>query len=241
MNQVLIIFKWFLVISILLFFVIFTNYSHANEDISLNKIQIKKSVDNFINQKILMLYLEEKSFCFDSVLAINFNKEKLEEVLASHYAIKEVEVFTNQKGDIGVIIEQKKPIVRIKNKSDDYFLDEFGDKMQLSDNYTPNLVVATGEITSEDHFDIYSFIMKINESEFWNAQIAQIHFEKDMILLIPRVGNHKINLGSFYNVSTKLDNLYQFYKSVMPVKGWQAYSEINLSFNNQIVCVRKKK
>ena len=83
--------------------------------------------------------------------------------------------------------------------------------------------------------------MKINESEFWNAQIAQIHFEKDMILLIPRVGNHKINLGSFYNVSTKLDNLYQFYKSVMPVKGWQTYSEINLSFNNQIVCVRKKK
>ena len=40
-----------LVISILLFVVIFTNHSYANEDISLNKIQIKKSVDNFHKSK----------------------------------------------------------------------------------------------------------------------------------------------------------------------------------------------
>ena len=34
-------------------------------------------------------------------------------------------------------------------------------------------------------------------------------------------------------------NLYQFYKVAMPVKGWQTYSDINLKFNNQIVCARK--
>jgi len=37
----------------------------------------------------------------------------------------------------------------------------------------------------------------------------------------------------------RLDNLYQFYKVAMPLKGWQSYSRINLKFNNQIVCVRK--
>ena len=57
--------------------------------------------------------------------------------------------------------------------------------------------------------------------------------------MIPRVGSQKINIGDFENIAEKLDNLYQFYKVAMPVKGWQVYSEINLKFNNQIVCAKK--
>jgi cell division protein FtsQ len=118
-------------------------------------------------------------------------------------------------------------------------LDEFGRKMQISDNYTPKLVVATGEISAKNHIGIFEFIKLINNSDFWSAQITQIHFEHNNILLITRVGSQKINIGSFKNISEKLDNLYQFYIVAMPLKGWQNYSNINLNFNNQIVCVRK--
>ena len=71
------------------------------------------------------------------------------------------------------------------------------------------------------------------------SQITQIHFGEPDILLIPRVGYHKINIGTFENIVEKLDNLYQFYKVAMPVKGWQAYSNINLKFKNEIVCTSK--
>ncbi len=239
MRRVLIIFKWMLAISLLVVLLTFTNESQAVQEISLNKIEIQESPDDFVNTQIVLNYLKNKSLRFDSMLATDFNKEILEDLLASHPAIREVEVFTNQKGEMNIIIEQKKAIVRIKSNTDDYFLDEDGGKMPLSDNYTPKLVVATGDIRTEHHFEIYSFIQQINKLEFWNAQIAQIHFEKDKILLIPRVGNQKINIGGFDNILQKLDNLYQFYKVVMPVKGWQTYSDINLNFNNQIVCVRK--
>ena len=81
--------------------------------------------------------------------------------------------------------------------------------------------------------------MDLSESGDRIKQITQIHFEKDDIFLIPRVGSQKINIGSFENIVEKLDNLYQFYKVVMHVKGWQTYSTINLKFDNQIVCVKK--
>jgi cell division protein FtsQ len=239
MKRVLIIFKWMLAISLLVVLLIFANTSQAVQEISLNKIEIQQSPDDFVNTQIVLNYLKDKSLRFDSMLATDFNKEMLEDLLESHPAISEVEVFTNQKGEMNILIEQKKAIVRIKSNTDDYFLDEDGNKMQLSDSYTPKLVVASGDISKKNHFEIYSFIKQINKSEFWNAQITQIHFEKDKILLIPRVGNQKINIGGFDNIHEKLDNLYQFYKIVMPVKGWQAYSDINLNFNNQIVCVRK--
>ena len=78
----------------------------------------------------------------------------------------------------------------------------------------------------------------INKSDFWRSQITQVHFDEGEVLLIPRVGSHKVNVGSFSNIIEKLDNLYHFYKVVIPEKGWQAYSNINLSFENQIVCLK---
>ena len=110
--------------------------------------------------------------------------------------------------------------------------------MNLSNNYTPRLVVATGDISAKNHSGLHKFITEINGSEFWKSQITQIHFEKNNILLIPRVGSQRINIGNFENISEKLQNLYRFYKVAMPVKGWQTYSDINLKFDNQIVCVK---
>lgn len=239
MKKALIIFKWILAIALLVVLLLFTNDRQATQKMSLNDIRIKESPDNFVNKQIVLNYLKDKSVHFDSILMIDFSTGELENILGFHSGIQEVEVFSDQKGSVDILIQQKKAIVRVKSNIEDYYLDEFGEKMQLSDNYTPKLVVATGNISTKNHAGIYEFVKEINKSDFWNAQITQIHFEKDDILLIPRVGNQKINIGSFENIVEKLDNLYQFYKVVMHVKGWQTYSDINLKFNNQIVCVKK--
>jgi cell division protein FtsQ len=239
MKKALVIFKWILAIALLVVLLVFTNDRQAIQKISLNDIRIKESPDDFVNKQIVLNYLKDKSVHFDSILMIDFRTGELENILGFHPGIKEVEVFADQKGSVDILIQQKKAIVRVKSNIEDYYLDEFGEKMQLSDNYTPKLVVATGNISTKNHAGIYEFVKEINKSDFWNAQITQIHFEKDDILLIPRVGNQKINIGSFENIVEKLDNLYQFYKVVMHVKGWQTYSDINLKFNNQIVCVKK--
>jgi cell division protein FtsQ len=239
MKKALVIFKWILAIALLVVLLLFTNDRQATQKMSLNDIRIKESPDNFVNKQIVLNYLKDKSVHFDSILMIDFSTGELENILGFHSGIQEVEVFADQKGSVDILIQQKKAIVRVKSNIEDYYLDEFGEKMQLSDNYTPKLVVATGNISTKNHAGIYEFVKEINKSDFWNAQITQIHFEKDDILLIPRVGNQKINIGSFENIVEKLDNLYQFYKVVMHVKGWQTYSDINLKFNNQIVCVKK--
>lgn len=241
MVKILIIFKWLFVITLLAVLLIFTNDRQSAQKISLNNIIIKESDNSFVTKQIISNYLEDRLVRFDSGLVANFSSEDLEILLESHPGIKEVEVFSSQKGGVEIFIEQKNAIVRVKSNTGDYYLDEFGEKMQLSDNYTPKLVVATGHILANDHAGIYKFVKEINKSDFWNAQITQVHFSKDNIFLIPRVGSQKINIGNFECILEKLDNLYQFYKVVMPLKGWQTYSEINLNFNNQIVCSKKIK
>jgi cell division protein FtsQ len=67
----------------------------------------------------------------------------------------------------------------------------------------------------------------------------QLHFLGDKVILIPRVGNQKIHFGRLVNSTKKLENLYQFYKQAMPIKGWQTYRDISLKYKNQIVCTKK--
>ena len=59
------------------------------------------------------------------------------------------------------------------------------------------------------------------------------------VILIPRVGSHKIHFGLLVDIRNKLDYLYQFYTKIIPIKGWQQYSDINLNFKNQIICTKK--
>tara|TARA_B100001142_G_C14337507_1_gene656509 strand:+ start:1585 stop:2310 length:726 start_codon:yes stop_codon:yes gene_type:complete len=241
MRKILVIFKWIAAIILLVVLLVFTDYRQSVEEISLQHITIKESTQNFVSKRNVLHYLQDKFMHPDSISTVNFNAEDLENLLEKHPAVKQVEVFLNQKGDIQILIEQNKALIRIKSNTEDYYLDEFGERMELSDEFTPALMVATGDITIKDHSNIYDFVNEINKSDFWNAQITQIHFDNDDLFLIPRVGSQKINIGSFDNLVEKLENLYQFYIVSMPVKGWQAYSDINLKFKNQIVCTKNKK
>ena len=117
--------------------------------------------------------------------------------------------------------------------------DEYGLEMLKPDNCTQQLIVFTGDISNNDHEEIFSLINTIKLSEFWSAQITQVHFEDNDVILIPRVGNHKIKVGDLRGIYEKLDKLYHFYKVVIPTKGWEFYKEINLKYNNQIVCTKK--
>jgi len=239
MRKVLLILKWSSVLGLFIIVLSFTNSRQAQQFVSLDKISVLVSEDNFVNEEILMSYLDENKVSFDSTLLNNFKFEELELLLEKHHSIEKVEVFANQKGNVAIYVEQKKAIVRIKSFYDDYYLDEFGKKMKLSSNYTPNLLIVTGEVRMSNHQEIFDFVSLINKSKFWKAQITQLHFMGNEVIISPRIGDQKIHFGCLVDVNEKLNNLYEFYQQALPVKGWQAYSDINLKFKNQIVCIKK--
>ena len=167
MKKSLLILKWASVLILFIIILSFTNYRQAQQFISLNKISFLFSEDNFVNEKIVMSYLDKNKVRFDSTLLNNFKAEELELLLEQHPSIEKVEVFTNQKGNVAITIEQKKAVVRIKSIYDDYYLDEFGKVMNLTYNYTPRLVVGTGDISINNHSEIHKFVNEINDSILW--------------------------------------------------------------------------
>lgn len=165
--------------------------------------------------------------------------------------VEDVSVYAGVNGVLKVDVTQRKPLVRIINQQNKhFFLDAKGSKMPLSPNYTPRVLVASGEIaeppgsvhdtlSTELARDILTVAQAINQDPFWKAQIGQIYVNKEQDMeLIPRVGDHRIVIGNAQGLEAKLEKLLIFYRTAMPRVGWATYKVINLKYGDQIVATR---
>ena len=71
-------------------------------------------------------------------------------------------------------------------------------------------------------------------------QVEQIHVTpKQEIVLVPRIGNHIIEIGKADNLEKKLAKLEEFYKEGLNKVGWNKYNKINIEFDKQVICTKK--
>jgi cell division protein FtsQ len=177
------------------------------------------------------------------------NIHKLENALKANPFIEFAKVYADMTGIIHVQIIQREPVIRVVNMANlHFYIDANGYKIPLSDNYTAKVLVASGFI--EEDFngrvdtlktkmakDLYRTALYIKGDTLWDNQIEQLFVDlKGDVEMVPRVGSHKIILGSTDSLQTKFRNLLVFYKKAIPKVGWDTYKTINLKYNNQIVC-----
>lgn len=179
----------------------------------------------------------------------DINIHKLENVLKANPFIEYAKVFADMNGVIHVDIRQRKPLIRIINMANvNFYIDENGFKIPMSDNYTARVLVANGLIdedfsgrvdtlSSQLAKDLFRIANFIRQDTLWNDQVEQLFVSLNGdIEVVPRVGDHKIILGTADSLETKFRNLLVFYKKAMPKVGWEAYKSINLKYANQIIC-----
>ena len=171
---------------------------------------------------------------------VSVDKDSLEHILVRNSVIKSAQVYYTLDGYFHVEITQRKPVLRIMS-GEGYYVDEDGKIMPLSRKYTSRVVVATGNISRKFACNgLYPFIMTLRNDEFWDALVEQIVVEKgNEVVLIPKVGNFRIVLGTLDDMNEKLENLRLFLREGIVLKGWNVYKEINMKFKNQIVCVKR--
>ncbi|MDH6535100.1 cell division protein FtsQ [Parabacteroides sp. 52] len=206
------------------------------------EVIVKDSLDkHFVNeQDILSLLKRVELNPIDKPMSA-VNTDQIETELLKNQMISNVEAYKTPSGKIKLEVKQKIPILRILGTQGSYYVDNQGSIMPVSARYVAYVPVVSGYVEKELAMtDLYKFALFLQKNDFWNNQIEQVyvHPNKD-IELIPRVGNHRIVLGSFDGFEEKLDNLQLFYKQTIPKMGWEKYSIINLKYKNQIVCTKK--
>jgi cell division protein FtsQ len=206
------------------------------------EIIIKDSIDKpFLSKNDIILFLKSKKAYPLNKKNEDINTSNIESELQKNQIIEEAEVIQTLSGKIKIVVSQKMPILRVFSNNGNYYIDNTGATMPSSLGHAVYVPVASGNIEkSFAQQNLYDFALFLHKNDFWNDQIEQIYVDsKGEIELVPRVGNHRILLGSLDNYEIKLRNLRLFYEQVIPKMGWDKYNVINLKFQNQIVCTKK--
>ena len=173
----------------------------------------------------------------------NINLRQLETYLGDHEMVENAEIYLTLSGELGAIIKQRTPVLRVACDKEAYYYDTQGKRMPLSDNYSARVPITADTISEEGSDELLVLSRIINEDEFLKKQIIGIDrlekrepFEYE---LKTRVGEQKILLGDLQRIEKKIAKLKVFYNKTMLDSTYTNYKTINLKFNDQIVCEKK--
>jgi cell division protein FtsQ len=247
-KGILMAFAWLVSISGLVVLMSFIEVKKASQKCKDLKV-ILPGRNNFIERNEIDRILLDAGGALIGRDLRDINIHKLENSLKINPFIEFAKVYVDMDGVIHAEVRQRQPILRLINRANvQFYIDENGLKMPLSENFTANVLVANGLI-DEDFSgkvdtlntklakDLFRMAQFIKADTLWDSQIEQLYVDvKGDIEMVPRVGNHKIILGDADSLQSKFKNLLAFYKKAMPKVGWDTYKSINLKFANQVVC-----
>lgn len=244
MKKALVIITLCLLSGYLIFAILYFPEKPKNDLCTSFDVEVKNGNEGeqFIDPTDIEKYIIEKKLNPKGKIIKEINTNSIEEAILTNQLIKKAEVFVTNNGAVRVIIEERRPILRVITSSgESYYIDNEGNRMPLSKRFTAYLPIATGTI-KEDFAkgDLYNFALFLCDNDFWNAQIEQIIVMPNKeIKLIPRVGDQQIILGQLDGYEEKLAKLMVFYQKGLNETGWNKYSIINLKFDKQVVCTKR--
>lgn len=224
-------------------------------DIKCTKLEINIADENengFLNAGEVKVLLKKNNLYPLSKPVTQINPRKIEQQLVRMPFINTAQCYISQSGNVCITITQRTPIIRVKSfLGEDYYIDDNGGIMPNS-QYTSDMIILTGYIT-KPYATRYVCILAsiIMRDPLWRNQIEQINVLQDKTIeLVPRVGDHIINIGRLPEAvdknkrrecitefaNTQLRRLKYFYKYGLSQAGWNKYDYISLEFNNLIVC-----
>ncbi len=178
----------------------------------------------------------------------NIDLKSIERRILSNKYVKEAQAYANLRGQVFVDISLNIPIARFMlDGKKDFYICESGTIMPTSDKYTSRVLLLSGEYLNHmpegnirndsSYHQVFELVKYISQDEFWKAQIAQLDIDQNgYVTLFPQVTKQYIEFGKPVDIEKKFLKLKIFYKKILPYKGWNHYTKVNIEYKDQIVC-----
>ena len=248
-----------LIIFVYLITLFFTFGNASNGDMLCKGVDINMGNDKlegFLDKSRIEEIMRKHGVYPDSSAMKDISTYKIESIIRKNPYVKEVNSYKTHTGRLKVNVRQRIPaFMAVSTESGRFFMDDCGTVMPEYGT-APYVMVVTGGFGRDfARRNLVPLVSYINGNDFWHSQIEQVNVVKGGgIELIPRVGSHTIYLGHLPSsdnperhiedinnfMDKKLTRLFKFYKYGLSKVGWNRYSYINIEFDNQIICTKKK-
>ena len=152
-------------------------------------------------------------------------------------------------GKVVVRADQRRPVARLYYGGREFYFDASGAVFPTSPLNECNVLVAGGDFSEPLRPDSLNSQMRslvrlaawLDDNGDYRDLIDQIYVLSDGdVMMVPKVGDHVVELGAAEDMDSKFANLLTFYRKGMPRAGWDTYSQISLKFKGQVVCTKRQ-
>lgn len=219
-------------------------YSFArikNQERKIQQINIAFNEDDypFLNETMVNNLLIQNFEGSSKVKKERVDLKKLENVLNANKYVDNSEVFCSIDGILSAKVKQKKPIIRVINENGSYYLDDKGDKVPLSENFTPRVPVYYGVISENELDELVAVFSYIDKDEMLKHNIIDIKkSQKGNIIFSVRDYDYKVIFGTEANMETKFKNYKAFLQHASKDTLIKNYKSVNLIFTQQVICAK---
>ncbi len=228
-----------LMIAVVIFLYSFT--SHRNEMRKIRKTEVV-----FVGEKNLFLKPEtvnklliEKNRDLKTIHKVDLDLNKLEKSINEQKLIEKADVFVSVDGVLKAVVEQKTPLGRVFDETGSFYIDNEGNSMPLSDNYTARVPLISGEIDVVKKEKLSEVLRMIAEDDFLKKNIIGVQIlPNGSLIMANRNYDFQIDFGRTINIERKFKNYKAFFQKAVSDSTLNKYKKINLKFTKQVVCIK---
>lgn len=134
------------------------------------------------------------------------------------------------------------PVMRVYDRDKSYYINRDGKRIVCDARYSSDVPVVRGNFAADDPARYIELVTTIESRPLWRELISLIDVASpDNVYLIPDIRGQVIAVGSPDGIAGKLDRVEEFYRKVMPCKGWNHYDTLSVKWDGQLVASRARK
>lgn len=198
----------------------------------------QNEMTRFVTADIINAELQGIKGKSDSLKASEFDLRGIENALSNLDNIESVNCYRRADDAICIDIVPMIPVARVFSDTISYYLNAEGKRLTANNTYRIDVPVIIGNFDRhpEEIAGVLELLNEINSNENYRALVSAIEVNDARdILLVPSFTGHLINFGQPGGTDEKFKRLSNFYRQVLPVKGWNYYDTISVKFSGQVI------
>ena len=164
---------------------------------------------------------------------------KIERTLLSMPIYKRAEAFiAPSSSSVQIRLTEKLPLYIVQEPSGkSYYVTQGKGTITVNPTFAAYLPIVSGAVDLKMATGpVYDLMTALREDPYFTDYFGQVYVdETDGIVLIPRIGTTRVIMGRESNWSEKLRKWRIFAESVLPKRGMNAFSYVNLDYGTQII------
>lgn len=226
-------------IGVLGFLYSFTTVRNSNRKVTDIQVKFIEGNNNFLTHDMVDKLLIQNEETVRNQAKSKLDLYKLEKKVIENPYVEESAVFCTIDGALKATVKQRTPIARILAENDTYYIDKYGVKIPLSNNFSARVLLVTALKNNKEIKLVLPLISKIINDEFLKKEIVGIEKSSEgNYRFAVRSGNYKIEFGKLEELEVKFKKLKAFYNTTFKDKKIQEYKLINVKYHNQVVCTK---